>query len=244
MKVLIVDDEPLARRRLARMLARIPDVEVAGEAADAAEARARIAELAPELVLLDINMPEENGLELVATTPDLPPVIFTTAHDEHAVRAFELAAIDYLLKPIEEARLAKAIARAKEKAAPRPDLLSLIDRLAAERRPERVRITARSGQTVRIFDAADIARFEASEKYVVFRHGGEELILDESLNALEARLAKLPFVRVHRSELINLDRVRALHVEDGETVVELEGGERAKVSRRHLPELEAKLGIK
>jgi two-component system, LytTR family, response regulator len=242
MKVLIVDDEPLARRRLRRMLARVSGVEIAGEAGDAGEARAQVAALKPDLLLLDIHMPEENGLELMATTPELPPVIFTTAYDEHAVKAFELAAIDYLLKPIEEARLAKALSRARERiGAKATDLVQLIDRLSGS---QRVRITARSGQRVLIIDAAEIARFSATDKYVVFHHGSEELILDESLNRLEERLNNLPFLRVHRSELINLDRVRALRHEDGETFVELEGGQRARVSRRNLAALQARLGVK
>jgi DNA-binding LytR/AlgR family response regulator len=215
------------------MLEKISGVEVAGEAGDAEEARALIAGLAPDLIMLDIHMPDESGIELLSSSPDLPPIIFTTAHSEHAVKAFELAAVDYLLKPIEAARLAVAIERVKARtAAPR-----------ATSAEERVRIFAKSGATVRIFDAAEIARFVATDKYVVFRAGGEEMLLDESLNALEERLRGLSFLRVHRSELINLNRARALHSVEGETELELENGERAKVSRRYLAELKARLGL-
>jgi DNA-binding LytR/AlgR family response regulator len=244
-KVLVVDDEPLARRRLIRQLERIEGIEVAGEAADGIEARAKIRTLSPDLVLLDIAMPELDGLELAATTKDLPPIIFTTAHDHHAVRAFELAALDYLLKPIEQARLEKAIARAK--ARPPEDstaIARLLEDLArVKREPNRVRVTARSGTSVRIFDPSAITRFHASDKYVVFQEGDEEFILDESLAALEARLQSLSFFRVHRSELVNLDHVRAVHQEDGETWVELSDRQRVQVSRRLVGDLKARLGL-
>jgi DNA-binding LytR/AlgR family response regulator len=231
--VLVVDDEEPARRRLVRMLERLGGIEVVGEAGDGEQALALVRELAPELVLLDIDMPEMDGLEL-AELPGLPPVIFTTAHAEHAVRAFEVAAVDYLLKPIARERLAEAIERARARvgriaAAPVADIAP--------------RITARSGGTVHVIDAGEITRFHATDKVTVFVHEGRELVLDDSLATLEQRLGVHGFFRVHRAELVNLAAVKALHTEDGSTSVELRDGSRAAVGRRVVAELKRRLGI-
>ena len=243
MRVLIVDDEPLARRRLMRMLARIPGVEVAGEAGDGLEAAELITSLSPDLVLLDIQMPELDGLSLAARG-SLPPIIFTTAHQEHAVRAFELAAADYLLKPIEQARLELAIERVR-RAAVRPDpaMLQAVLQKVLSPQPERPRISARSGQTIHLFDPREICRLSASDKYTLLVRDGREYVLDESLAALEQRLGSHGFLRVHRSELINLAEVRAIHGDEGGAEVELSDGQRAPVSRRMMPLLKAKLGV-
>lgn len=232
MKVLVVDDEAPARRRLVRMLGRLDGVEVAGEAADGEEALALVRTLGPDLLLLDIDMPEMDGLEL-AEHGDLPPVVFTTAHAEHALRAFEVAAVDYLLKPISRDRLAEAIARARARAGMEPP--------SAAAGP--VRITARSGGTVHVVDVVEITRFHAEDKVTVVSHEGRELLLDESLSSLEQRLGPHGFVRTHRSELVRLDAVRALHTEDGSTSVELSDGSRAAVGRRMVAELKRRLGI-
>ncbi len=248
MRILIVDDEPLARRRLARMLGRIRGVEVVGQAGDGVEARALIAELAPDLVLLDVQMPGLDGLSLVAEGGALPPIVFTTAHREHAVRAFELAAVDYLLKPVEPARLAQALERVRLRQGPslQPKALEEVVARAVGRiigaRPER--IAAKSGSTVHLLDAAALSRLYASDKYTLIHHDGEEYVLDESLHELEARLEPLGFLRVHRRELINLAKVRALHHEELGTVVELDDGQRARVSRRALAALKARLGLR
>ena len=181
MRVLIVDDEPLARVRLRRMLEKFSDVQVVGEAGDSVEARERIRDLNPDLVLSDIRMPGEDGLGLARGIET--PVIFTTAYAEHAVPAFEVEALDYLLKPIARDRLEAAVKRARE-------------------RIRDVRVRVKVGHRIRWFLAADICRFHASDKYTLFSHDGEEHVLDESLNALEQRLGG--FVRVHRKELVNL----------------------------------------
>lgn len=231
MKVLVVDDEAPARRRLVRMLGRLGGVEVVGEAADGEEALALARRLAPDLLLLDIDMPEMDGLEL-AEVPDLPPIVFTTAHAEHALRAFEVAAVDYLLKPISRERLAEAIDRARARVGAAP---------VGPGGP--VRVTARSGSTVYVVDAAEITRFHAEDKVTVFTHEGRELLLDESLSSLEQRLAAHGFMRTHRAELVRLSAVRALHTEDGSTSVELRDGSRAAVGRRMVAELKRRLGI-
>lgn len=236
MKVLVVDDEEPARRRLVRMLERLGGIEVVGEAADGEQALALVRERAPELLLLDIDMPEMDGLEL-AELPGVPLVIFTTAHAEHAVRAFEVAAVDYLLKPIARERLAEAIERARAR--------SQVGRATVA--PPIIdpppRITARSGSTVHVIDASEITRFHATDKVTIFIHEGRELVLDDSLSTLEERLGPHGFFRTHRSELVSLAAVKALHSEGGSTHVELRDGSRAAVGRRVVAELKRRLGI-
>jgi two-component system LytT family response regulator len=245
-KVLIVDDEPVARRRLARMCARVPGIEVAGEAADGREAMERIRALRPDCVLLDIRMPVMDGLELARAAADVPPIVFTTAFDQHAVQAFEADAVDYVLKPVQQARLEAALARvaARRAAADPARLVAMLGQIMArEAHPEPPRVTARSGRTARVFDAREIGRFRAADRYTLFRHRGEEFVLDESLAALEARLGPHGFLRVHRAELLNLHRVEAVSLEDSACVVTLRDGEEVPVSRRLVPELKRRLGM-
>ncbi len=251
MKILVVDDEPLARRRLIRKLRGLAGAEVVGEAVDGRDAVEKLASLSPDLVFLDIRMPGIDGMalarQLAATGASAPAVIFTTAHSEHAVEAFELAAVDYLLKPVETERLRAALDRAARVRAPieASPLAALLERLlqgAVSEPPARV--TARLKDVVHILDAREIARFHAEEKYVLVRKGAEEFLLDDSLNALEQRLAHQGFLRVHRSELVNLARVRRLRLEGDGAVLDLDDGQQAPVSRRMLSELKARLGMK
>lgn len=244
MRVLIVDDEAPARRRLARMLERIEGVTVAGEAEDADEARERVRASRPDVVLLDIHMPQEDGLSL-AMWSELPPVIFVTAHDEHAVAAFELAAVDYLLKPVAMPRLQAALTRARERQAS-VDPAALAQALRAAM-PDATstavpRITARDGSTLHVFDARALSRLSARDKYCVFDRDGIEYVLDDTLSALERRLAPHDFLRVHRGELVNLAHVVALHGTDAGAHVELSDGAKVPVSRRLLPEVRKRLG--
>ena len=243
MRALIVDDERLARRRLRRMLAELVGVEVVGEASDGEEALARVGELAPDVVFLDIRMPELDGLEVARRLPEDAHVVFTTAYDEYAVDAFAAAAVDYLLKPIEAKRLAAALDRVGRLrgGGERAELERLLAKLTERRRT--LRVTARRGDTIRVFDPREISRFHAADRYTVFRHDGQEFLLDDSIVTLEKRLADLGFVKIHRAELINLGHVRALSREDDRTWVELVDGQRAAVSRRHLSRLKERLGI-
>lgn len=244
MRVLVVDDEAPARRRMLRMLAEIDDVEVVGEAADGVEAREAIVRLRPDVVLLDVQMPELDGLAL-ARGGTMPQIVFVTAHAEHAIAAFELAAVDYLLKPVERERLRRAIDRVRERlgrdglgdAAALGELLR-----AARQREPAPRLSARDGARTRLFDVADITRLCAQDKYVVLQHGGREYLLDESLAELEERLAPHGFVRVHRSELVNLAAVVAIVGEGSAARAELRDGQSAAVSRRELPALRRRLG--
>lgn len=243
MRVLVVDDEAPARRRLVRMLAELEDITIVGEAADGIEARALIEAHAPELVLLDIQMPELDGLAL-ARDPGMPAVVFTTAHAEHAVAAFELAAVDYLLKPIERDRLRRAIERARERGASALDARQLDQVVRTARdRSAAPRLAARDGNRVHLFDVAAITRLSAQDKYVVLLHDGREFLLDDSLAVLEARLAAHGFVRIHRAELVNVAAVVAIVGESGQARVELRDGQSAPVSRRELPALRRRLGL-
>lgn len=236
MKVLVVDDEPIARRRLIRMLGRMEGVEVAGEAADGHAALVAIDSLAPDAVLLDIRMPHLDGLAVARARTRLPPIVFTTAHDEYAVQAFEACAVDYLLKPIEQQRLAMALAKVRLQAtdatAALVELRSWLDpeaRVLAEQR-----VVVRDRGCVRFFDAASISRFYATDKYSGFRVQGHEYLFEESLSSLEQRLSSLEFVRVHRSELVRLADVVSLRPDSTGGWVELRDGQKARVSRRHV----------
>ena len=247
MRVLVVDDEPLARSRLVRMLDKISVVESIAEAENGRRALEQIKLFNPNVVLLDIRMPGISGLEVARATPPELAIIFTTAYDEHAVEAFEVAAIDYLLKPIRQERLAQALARARDRGATNrdDDLAALYDRLQAAHDEEASqRIRARKGDSVRFFDSSEIDRLSSSRGYTSFQLGDEEFLLDSSLNALEAKLRPMGFLRVHRSELVRIAAIRAIHTSEGGTTVELEGGEHVPVSRRLLVELKTVLGLK
>lgn len=236
MKVMIVDDEPLARRRLERMVNALDDAEVVGMASDGTEARERLPSLAPDAVLLDIDMPECDGLTLAATTT-LPAVIFITAHREHALEAFGLDAVDYLLKPVSQDRLRQALDRARARTSSTPKSAAA----AAPDRSRPPRLTARTGDTLHVFDAAQVQRLHARDKVTLFWVDGSEYILDDSLAEMERRLAGWDFVRVHRAELVNLAAVVSVRIGAGESCVNLRDGSQVPVSRRLLPELKRRL---
>jgi len=246
LRALVVDDEAVARRRLRRLLEKIGGVEVIAEARDGREALAVVEKLRPDVVFLDIRMPELDGLAVARSGRDLPPIVFTTAYDEHAVAAFEAAAVDYLLKPIEEDRLRLAVERVRERHARRVDpvaLAALLERLGIAGGAPPTRLAARHGGAVHLLDPRRITRLVARGGYVAVRLGEREFLLEDSLAALEERLAPLGFVRVHRSELVRLDAIRRLRREGDGGIVTLEDGQEARVSRRALPDLSARLGI-
>lgn len=244
MRVLVVDDEPLARDRLLRMLEGIPGVVAVGEAANGREALEQIEAREPDVVLLDVRMPGLDGLQVARAAPEAA-IVFTTAHDEYAVEAFELSAVDYLMKPVRRERLVRALERARGAAGPpaAQRIEEALTRLVEASGAARVRLTARRGSTLRVFDCNEIVRFTATGGYTSFTHGGEEFLLDESLAELEERLGPVGFVRIHRAELVQLDAVRALHSDDAGTTVELRDGQRAHVSRRSVPDLKRRLGV-
>lgn len=223
MRALIVDDEPIARARIRRLLARM-DVEVAGEADDGEAAIALAAQLRPHVILLDVDMPRLDGLA-VADAVDVP-VIFTTAHAQHALEAFEADAFDYLLKPIGEARLRRA--------------LDKVGARGATQEPWRLVVT--EGAVKRFVDAREVDAFYADAKYVSFVSDGDEQLLRESLDSLAARLAPHGFLRAHRGALVRRDAVTAFDGSDGGTLV-LRSGARVPVSRRAGARIKSALGL-
>src|SRR6188508_3086903 len=195
MRALIVDDEPLARRELRRLLGAIPGIEVVGEAGHIDDARVRIEELAPEVVFLDIQMPGGSGFDLLARLERVPRVIFTTAYDQYAVKAFEVNALDYLLKPIEPERLAMAVQ--KLQAAPaRPE---------AERGAPLEQLFVRDGPRCWFVPLREVSLFSAEGNYVRMLWGPERPLLARSLAALEEKLDPKRFFRANRAQIVNLD---------------------------------------
>lgn len=250
LRVLLVDDEPMARRRLAHLFATQEGATIVGEAGDGVTASAAISQLCPDVVLLDIHMPGIDGLRVakqLAQLPDAPLVIFVTADSRHALTAFETAAFDYLLKPVEKVRLAKSLERAAARLAERraardhaaitaPGAAGLADLLVPP-----LQLSARSGAEIRFFDPRHITRLWSEDKYTIFRYDGVERIIDESLTVLESLLSPLGFLRIHRGELIQLSAILALHAEGDVATVELNDGQLAAVSRRSLPTLRRRL---
>ena len=232
-RVLIVDDEPPARERLGRMLADLSNVSVVGEAGNGAEAIAASARLMPDVVLLDIRMPGMDGIEAARHLNALeepPAVIFVTAHDEHALAAFEAQALGYLLKPVRREKLARAIQRAARVAA--PQLLKVAEQSQLGRR--RQHICARLGEQLRLIPVEDVYYFAAGQKYVTVRHRGGRDLIDESLRALATEFAP-DFVRIHRNSLVAARQVDAVERSaEGQYLVHIkECNEALPVSRRH-----------
>jgi two-component system response regulator AlgR len=232
MKVLIVDDEQLARDRLARMIAGYDGYEVIGEAANGIEAVKQAAALQPEVVLLDIRMPGMDGLETARHFGDLdepPAVIFCTAYEEHAVEAFNLQAVGYLLKPVRKDNLEAALGNAQ-----RINKAQLAA-LSSEQPPRRSHISARTRRGMELIPVDDVRYFQADQKYVTVRHAAGEVIVDETLRDLEEEFAE-HFVRVHRNALIAAHYVIGLdRLGNGHYQIRLRDIEEAlDVSRRHV----------
>jgi two-component system LytT family response regulator len=263
-RALIVDDEPLARRGVRQLLAPHLDIVVIGECRDGREALRALATLAPDLVFLDIQMPGLDGLEVIRRhgVERMPAVIFVTAHDEFAVRAFETQALDYLVKPLSAARFGAAIARVRERLRMH-DAVALAGRLrallgteaaraawptAASRTPagaaatDRIVVSTEAGQL--LIDPVEIDWIEAEDYYVGIHASGKRYRIRESLAALESRLDPTQFVRVHRSAIVQLAQVRELCCDaspEGEAVAVLRDGTRVPVSRRRFPQVKSLL---
>ena len=228
MRALIIDDERLARAELARLLSAHPEIEIAGEARNGEEALAEIARLSPDLLFLDIQMPGMTGFELLDRLDDVPQVIFTTAYDQYAIRAFEVNALDYLLKPIAPERLAAALARLR----PRPKAGRLDQ------------VFVRDGDRCWIVRVPDIFLLESEGNYTRVWFGAERPLIRRSLNALEAQLDPALFFRAGRKEILNLkwiDKVD-LSVSGGLTVT-LRGGRTVEMSRRQSARLKEILSL-
>ena len=246
-KALIVDDEAPARSRLARMLLAFPDLEVAGEASNGLEALQVAQNLHPDLAFLDIEMPELNGLEVAeAWRGEGPAVVFVTAYSEHALKAFELSALDYLVKPVSPERLAETIERVRRRKEPRPaaHLQKLIESLEEGR--SRRRMAVKCGAKYRVFEPSQISAVVAREHYAALLVDGQELLADDSLDQLAQRLDPARFLRIHRSAIINLDYLRELDHEGDRkytAVLSDPAKTRLPVSRERLEDLRKVLGL-
>ena len=249
-RTLIVDDEPVARRRLRRLAKAIEDVSVVGECGDGVEALEMIREIRPDVVLLDVQMPEVDGFGLLqAMSPEeMPVIIFVTAYDQYALRAFEVHALDYLLKPVEPERLAAAIAHARarlvERSGVRVDdrVLALLRAIAPERK-YLSRIPVRTEGRVHVLDLADVDWIGAADNYVTFHAGNREYLVRDTMGRLERELDPDRFVRVHRSSIVQIDRVKDLIPDfHGDFTLVLKTGSRLTLSRTYRAKVEALLG--
>jgi two-component system LytT family response regulator len=246
-RTLIVDDEPLARERLRTLLAAEPDVALVGECGDGQEAVRAIEEHQPDLVFLDIQMPELDGFGVLASIkpPRLPEVIFVTAFNQHALRAFEVHALDYLLKPFDRERFQTALERARTRLAQARsgELNQKLTALLAEIRPEPKttdRLAVKTSGKVLFVKTSDIDWIEAADNYVSLHVGAESHLLRETMGALEARLDPKQFLRISRSTIVNLERVKELQpMFHGDYTVILRNGTRLGLSRNYRDKLQA-----
>lgn len=226
---LIADDEPLARRLLAEYLRPHADIRVVAEADQGLAAARAITDLRPDLVFLDIQMPKLTGLEVLELTGRRDGVVFTTAHDQHALRAFELHAVDYLLKPFAQDRFDAALDRARRLLGqPAPGL----DALVAPASPRLSRVLVRDGDGLQVLLIDDVAYIEAQADNVAFHAHGREHLKAQRISELEAQLDPVRFVRVHRSFIINLAQLQGLEKTDSDAyIARMKNGKRIPVSR-------------
>jgi two-component system LytT family response regulator len=241
-RVLIVDDEAPARARLRQMLASYVDVEIAGEAETGVQAMERVAALKPDALLLDIQMPGSSGIDVAACLPEPRPyVIFCTAYDQHAVDAFELHAVDYLLKPISRVRLGEALDRVRSLAAGARE--SGIDRAVRAQAAAPARFLVKNAAHYLVVGEARVLYFASEDGLTRLVSDGGQYWMDPTLNELEQRLAPDRFCRISRSALINLAAVAEVHpLPGGSGEVLLKNGQRLEVSRRRFRELLGALG--
>ncbi len=211
MRVLIVDDEPPARERLRRLLAEIESVEIIGEAEGGIQAVEMIEQEKPDLVLLDVQMPGLDGFGVIEALAEPPPIIFVTAYDEYAIRAFEVNALDYLLKPFSRERLAKAIRRAQQALVEEGDFAErlgpLLESLAAQGR-YLTRLAVRDRVSIRVLDVDEMDWIGIEGEQVMVHVGDQAYPICRTLAELEARLDPAHFFRAHRSAIVNLNRVK------------------------------------
>ncbi len=248
--VLIVDDEAPARRRIRDLLEGETDFRIVGEARNGSEALGQITRLRPRVVFLDVQMPEMDGFEVVRSLPPgpLPLVVFVTAYDEYALDAFEVSALDYLLKPFDASRFRKTLDRVRqsltEAEASRlaEGLERVLGRLEADRGlPSR--FLAKSRGRIHFVKPEDIDWIEAASNYAELHVGEDSYLVRETLDAMEGKLDPENFIRIHRSRIVNIDRVREIHPwEHGDYAVVLENGVRLRMSRRYKGNLDQAAG--
>lgn len=249
MRVLIADDEPRARQFLERLLVEHATVEVVGAAKGGAEALEMAQRLQPDAVFLDIQMPDLSGLEVARHLrgANAPVVVFVTAHDQHAVEAFELAALDYVLKPIARERLAATLERVAREVSAGGGSPARVTEVARELATEPGaaaplhRLPVRHRREVRLLDLAQVPIVFSRDRLVLARSEGHEYLVDYTLQELEERLPAQTFVRVHRAALVNLASIEGYGTEDGVLVLRLNDGTRVEVSERRAAEVRRRL---
>ena len=242
---LLVDDEPLAREGLRLLLAADGEVSAIHEARNGREAVEAIISIRPDLIFLDVQMPEMDGFAVIEEVgaDRMPAVVFVTAHDKYAIHAFEINAVDYLLKPVTEERFAKALARAKsslqsrETDEPSRRILSLLETMASPRHTLK-RLAVRSAGKTIFVDVAEIDWIEAAENYVQLHAGRAEHLLHVTMNTLEKSLDAQLFLRIHRSVIVNVRRIKEMQpVAHGEYVITLANGIRLQSGRSYTEKL-------
>jgi len=216
-KVLIIDDERAARSEVRRLLAGYPDFEIMGEAANADDALAIIAHQNPDLLFLDIQMPEKSGFDLLESLEQVPSVIFTTAYDQYAVKAFEVSALDYLVKPIREERFEKAITQARQR-------LGKADSAG--------QIFVKDRQQYHFIQWSSVYLIESMDNYARIFFGDKNVFLKSSLNQLEAKLSDAVFFRINRAQIINRQFIQTITTTDGRLKITLNSGTQLEVSER------------
>ena len=250
-RTLVIDDEPLARERMRTLVGAEPDFDVVGEAGDGMEAVDAIREHSPDLVFLDIHMPKLDGFGVIdAVGADaMPPVVFVTAYDQHALRAFDVHALDYLLKPFDGDRFQETLERVRRQveSAENGDLgrrlLALVRDLKPGRAQTTNRLVVKSGGRLFFVRADEIDWIEAAGNYVRLHLGADTHMLRETMNSIESRLDPELFVRTHRSHIVNIERIKELQPWfHGEYVVILRNGHRLTLSRGYREKLQHRLG--
>ena len=233
LRVVIVDDEPLARAVVREFVGAHPGVEVVAECANGFEAVKAVSELSPDLMFLDVQMPKLSGFEVLELIGRSVPVVFTTAYDQYALSAFEVHAIDYLLKPFSAERFAEALTRARERLATRE--VMPVEALVSEGRTRNIpleRVLIRDGSKVHVLPVDKIDYVEAQDDYVSFQSEGKSYLKDQTLGAIEGLLDPARFVRIHRSYLLNIERIARveLYAKDSRIAI-LRDGRKLPVSR-------------
>jgi two-component system, LytTR family, response regulator len=233
LRVVIVDDEPLARAVIREFLKAHPGVEVIADCGNGFEAVKAVTDLSPDLMFLDVQMPKLDGFEVLELIGRAIPVVFTTAYDQYALRAFEVHAVDYLLKPFNEERFAEALTRARSRI--QAQELPPIDQLVAEARPRQgpvERVLIRDGSQVHVLPVDRIDYVEAQDDYISYHADGKDYLKDQTMAAAEALMDPARFVRIHRSYLLNIERIARveLYAKDSRVAI-LRDGRRLPVSR-------------
>lgn len=249
LRTLVVDDEPLARERLVGLLASESDIDVVGQCRDGEEAVTAIHEHSPDLVFLDVHMPALNGFEVIEAVGSerMPLVVFVTAHDQHALKAFQVRALDYLLKPFDRDRFHETLQRARtqiqrdETGDIGRRLLALVKDLRRDQ-PKTDRIVVKSGGRLFFIRTDEIDWIEAAGNYVRLHVGTASHLLRETMNAIESRLDPEKFFRIHRSRIVNMERIQEMQPWlNGEYAVVLQNGTRVTLSRGYREKLQERL---